>query len=587
MIPGLWNSVVRTLLIWSVLAGLAAAQGEVRINSQLKPGVLKLGGRATLTVYVEGSTQAELVGLPEVEGLKVGKVYGPDRRQQMSIVNGRRSSRVTTSWTVELFSERLGTYEIPGATVRVGGSEYLTPPRELQVVEDLVGSELGLLEIRGPEGDPVDGQPFRVEVTFGWVDAARASVNYANLMLPWWDSLQGAIVDEVPPKPGVSQVELNLNRRQRISVEQLDGLVRDGQRYRGFRFAMDVTPVRVGELVFPSNFLEFGQERQSSSFFSTSSQLVEQYFVSAEDLVVNVRALPKDGQPFDFVDAIGQFEMRATPSSRDLTVGDTLKLTVDLVGTGNLEFLTPPEPDADGAFGGFRYFGFVEEKLPGRRRLIYDLVPIDEDLSEIPSLELSYFDPVESAYSRAGTDPIPVRVRAMAGAMPLEGEERARFAEDIEDVPASALLPDGEGQGAPHESTLAAALGGLALTWFALRTAMRQGGADPGNAIDRRRRKALAHLERELRTSLEPERDLGAWNEFLAARTKEPAEAWFGRDSIRWAEGPQGARLSDASVATLTRISHDLESAAYGERENRVEREELLASAKELLEDGL
>lgn len=587
MIPGIWNGVLRTLLVWSVLAGLAAGQGQVRINSQLKPGVLKLGGRATLTVYVEGSTQAELVGLPEIEGVKVGKVYGPDRRQQETLFNGRRSSRVTTSWTIELFSERLGTYEIPGATVRVGGSEFLTPPRELQVVEDLVGSELGLLEIRGPKGDPVDGQPFRVEVTFGWVDAARSSVNYANLMLPWWDSLQGAIVDEVPPAPGVSQVELYLNRRQRISVEQLENLVRDGQRYRGFRFVMDVTPVRVGELVFPSNFLEFGQERQSSGFFSSSSQIVEQYFVGAGDLVIDVRALPKDGQPFDFVDAIGQFEMRAKSSSRDLTVGDTLKLTVDLVGTGNLEFLTPPEPDVDGAFAGFRYFGFVEEKLPGRRRLIYDLVPIDEDLTELPSFELSYFDPVESAYTSAATDPIPVRVRPMAGAMPLEGEELARFTEDVEDVPASALLPDGEGQGAPHESTLAAALGGLTLTWFALRMAMRQGGADPGNAIDRRRRKALAHLERELRTSLEPERDLGAWNEFLAARTKEPAEAWFGRDSRRWAEGPKGARLSDASVATLTRVSHDLESAAYGERENRVEREELLASAKELLEDGL
>ena len=214
-------------------------------------------------------------------------------------------------------------------------------------------------------------------------------------------------------------------------------------------------------------------------------------------------------------------------------------------------------------------------------------MPIEDRLDQVPSLELPYFDPIESVYLRAATDPIPIRVRAMSGAAPLEGDLGARFVEDVEDVPAGALLPGGKRESAPHESTLAAAFGGLALGWFALRTAMRQGGADPADAVNRRRRKALAYLERELRTSMEAERDLGAWNEFLAARTKEPAEAWFGRDPIRWAEGPDGAHLSDASVATLARVGHDLESAIYGEREHRVKRDELLASAKELLEDGL
>ena len=579
--------VARLALVLAATAPPLVAQSP-QVATQLKPGVVKFGGRATLQVLVEGRGDAELVSLPEVDGITWGRAYGPNRSQQSFSFNGRRTERVTTSWTVELTPNRTGEFEIPGVVVRVDGADVVTEPRLLQVLDDLRGEELGLLEIDGPEGSPVDGEPFVLEIRFGWVDGARSFVNYADLLLPWWGNVPGALIDIEPLPPDARRVEVLLNRRERLTVEETDMLERDGQRYRSFRLRLLVTPLRPGELSFAGNFLEFGEERRSRSLFNPGRQLVEQYFVGCPDLAVTVKSLPVEGQPIDFTGAIGRFDLRASPSTRDLVVGDTLKLTLDITGSGNLEFLGPPMLDTRGAFRGFQSFGYVEEKLPDRRRVVYDLVPTDAGLVEIPAVELPYYDPVEEAYARAGTEPIPIRVRPMVGAEPLDEEAAEnRFEEDLRDVGGSGVASGGLDARAPRDATLAAAAAGILIGWFALRTAARQGGRRPGDATERRRARALRRLERELRTSLDAERDLVAWNGFLAARTKEPPEAWFGRDPDVWSRVQGTGRLGDASVATLRRVSGELEAAVFGTRERRVARDELLASARELMEDGL
>ena len=67
--------------------------------------------------------------------------------------------------------------------------------------------------------------------------------------------------------------------------------------------------------------------------------------------------LPEQGRPLDFSGAVGTFHASARADRTDVDVGDSIKLSVEWTGDGNLEFFAPPELDRLDAFAGFRVFG--------------------------------------------------------------------------------------------------------------------------------------------------------------------------------------------------------------------------------------
>ena len=72
--------------------------------------------------------------------------------------------------------------------------------------------------------------------------------------------------------------------------------------------------------------------------------------------------------------AVGVLSVRASADTRDVVVGDSIKLTVDWTGDGNLEFFEAPDLGLFDAFRGFQVYGSAEEKSLDRRRVVYDLV---------------------------------------------------------------------------------------------------------------------------------------------------------------------------------------------------------------------
>lgn len=592
--------IVRSVL-WLLLAvalpasPLFAVQGpEPRISASLNDGVVKLGGSTDLVIEVDNASGARITDLPEVDGLIIGPVTSPKSSQMIRYVNGRTTSSVTLSWRVPVRPTREGQFEIPGITMEVNGRPALTRSTRLNVVEDLRGQELGLLRFGGVPERVVDGQSFDLEILFGWDDQLRQA-NFADLVLPWWGNVSGALLEPIEPAPTASGGTAILNGRGSLRVERRPPITEDGRRFQVYAVRLRVTPLRPGRFELPGNVLRFGQVRESGSFFNPTQQVVSEYFTRSEDVSVPIESLPREGQPLDFTGAVGEFRVQASAEPRDLEVGEELTLIYDVTGAGNLAYLRAPEPDVRSSFAGFDYLGFIEDETgldQGRRRFRYSLVPVDSSLVEVPPLELPVFDTATWSYQRIASEPIEIRVSDLEGRVDLSGGEE-RFAEDIRDVATGALRSGWPGSRAPGGRTIASAGLGLVLSWLALRTATRAGGRDPGSQLERRRARALRQLERELRVSLDPETDLMAWNDFLANRSGEPLNAWRGRDVSTWAEDPDprrgGARfeLSDAALRTLEHASRELETTVFGQRAGRVRREHLVEAAKELLEAGL
>ena len=526
-----------------------AVQDEPRAVAQLSSGVARVGEPVHVRVVLENAQRATIGPLPEVAGLTFSRPSAPSSETSWFSSGGRRQVLTSVSWVISVRGERPGEFEIPPIPIEVGGALVRTAPLTLRVVRDLHGEELGFLEVATqPAGRLVDGQPFTLEIRFGW-DAA-ADVNYANLVLSWWGTLYGALdLGERELPPGAKEVQgVLINRRLSVTVEELPPATRDGRTFRNLRLVRSFLATRSGTMEIPSSVLEFGKVR-SGGLLGMSQELVRELFVQSPPLALEVLPLPTEGQPFDYGGAVGTLAARATVDARDVRAGDSVKLTVTWTGAGNLEFFEAPDPSRLEAFAGFRYYGKTEEKAFDRRVATYDLAPLSPEVEEIPPLPLQVFDPELGAYTSVTTEPIPIRVRPLEGGGGLDAPEERSFGPDVRDLDARPLA---EGAGwdaavAPGDAQLLAGLVLVPCAWLGLRTAVRRRRGDPGAPLERRRRRARRRLARELSRASAPSEQLAAFTTFLAARTREPEAAWIGRGTLL-----DGAPSSGEAAATVS-----------------------------------
>lgn len=585
------------LLVFTFCLGPAAAASQTTdggFSVRLEDPVLKLGDSTLMKIDVR-DRQPNDVRLPAVDGVEFGQIQGPSLYRSISFSGGRTVRDVIYTYTVPVACDTEGRYEIPPIIGVFGDDELASEPLVLEVVRDQRGEVLGYLQMDLPFERVAVGQSFPVEIEFGIRASAtsRTSATF-DLTLPWLASL-GREAAEVltPDRRDGAPTEVTISGTMRVPASAARSRVIDGETYRIMRLRLLVTPLRIGTIDLSGTVLRIRTGRwREAPFVGREFQPADEFFKRLGERSFEVRPLPEEDRPLGFTGAVGDFEARGSLDVSEMFVGDSFKLVVDYTGTGNLSDFAAPNLELSTAFADrFAVYGVSEERDDDRRRVVYDLAPLSADIDEVPAVELWTFDPISWSYRVVATEAQPVRVLARSTAAPpvvsdsltvepeVEGFER-----DIVDIATGALRGAGPEGSAPRESTLLALFGAIAVAWVALRLAARRETGPLGSAADRRR--ALRRLERELGRAETPEQDLRAWTAFLAARTGVPAEAWVGRDVRRLARPTGEDDLGEVSTDLIARTSEHLEAAAYGD-DPRVTREQLVTTARDLLEEGL
>jgi hypothetical protein len=570
---------LRSGLVLGALAFATAAQGDPEVTARLSSGVLRLGDSGSITISIQNAEDARVLELPNVAGLRFGRPGAPMSQRYSGFVNGRRYSESNLTLSVPFRPEAEGNFDVPPIALEVDGKHLETRALRVTVVKDITGADFGFFEIKPSGTKVVEGQPFALELTFGWDEERTGKVSFAELNLPWWDSLPGAIEVESPPV-NEGRVTLPVNGNLEVAAEQLANQTRDGRGFITLRLVKRFLPTRSGTLEFPTSFFEFGRVRQAGIFETRR----ESHFVQAAAFTVEVVALPTEGQPIDYSGAVGKITARASADARDVRVGDSIKLTVEWVGQGNLEYFHPPDPGALDAFRGFRVYGSTEEKSVERRKVVYDLAPLSSEVDAIPALPLSLYDPERGRYETITTQPIPIRVRALAKESAL-GDEEQTFERDIADIDPRAPAHGKSAAPTQQDRFLLVALVGVPLIGLIARAQARRRAGDPGAPLERRRRRAQKELVRALERAAEPKSLELALHAFLAARTREDVPAWTGRDFEAWARQHAPA-LAPEVRARATQALRALEAGVWG-GQAPPERAALRALAQELVEAGL
>jgi len=578
------------LLGWLWFAGSAAAQDVApRVSAHLTTGVAKLGAPVEIIVVVEGSLEGRIGKLPAVDGLAIGKPKGPSTESSMRSINGRMDIERRATWRIPIKTTRTGDFQVPPFRITVGSQNFETQPMQLRVREDLAGAELGYIDLEISPAKIVVGQPFDITLTFGWDAGLAAKINHADLSLPWWGELAGAIeIESAGRTLGGRRTTVGLNGDSQLEVESLGATTIDGRDLVAYRLKKSYLATAAGTVDFPVSHVEFGRVSGGSIF--DAPRVIEMYYKSAPAKGLSVAPLPEAGRPIEFGGAVGTIEAFAKADRREVELGDSIKVKVTWSGDGNLEFFDLPDLAHAPGFEGLRLFGVKDElKSRSARVSIFDLAPTDANLTEIPPIPLVVYDPEEARYKTVRTSAIPIRVHALKGTGGLAdlGDEAPR--DDIRDIVTRGFSgalgvapPPVKSPFKRPDVWLPGSAAGLLLLFGFLRPRVRR-GLNPAAPLERRRRRALRVLRRELAKAQSAEDKLDAFAAFLGARTRTGAAMWHGRRVA----GAADMALAPALAERLDRHLEALEEAAWGPHGSPPNDEELVGLAQELVKEGL
>jgi hypothetical protein len=339
-------------------------------------------------------------------------------RSQRTSINGKLSY----TYMYQLMPRKQGSFTIGPFTYRHGREVVELPARPLKVVG--VGERTGL-EIKNSDlifarmtlsnTNVYTHEFFDVDVT----------IYYRSLRLSGEIDLVGLEV------PGIN---FGGWRSLRSAPEMIQG-----HRYSVSRFRSKAKAISAGtfelrptvrlEILVSSQFSFFGEQK--------SLELVTQ------PVSVTIQAPPEIGRPDSYRGAVGTFIFTAEVQPLELNEGDPVTIRMILKGKGNLDTARPPLIEDESNFKVYDVKlmddNLTESKDAGQRIYEQVVIPRNPDVTELPALIFSYFNPETARYEEVTRGPFPMTITAasnqvarMVGPMIHTANDKLMLGEYIE-----------------------------------------------------------------------------------------------------------------------------------------------------------
>ncbi len=446
---------------------LTQAYAEVAIETSVSSAQVAIGEELTLDIIISNADgEIERPTISSVEGFSS---YSQGHSQEISIINGRSSSRSIFSYV--LIANSLGKKSIGPFDVVIGGKKFKIGAVEVEVVPDTGGYQ-------GPSGGPVYSQgpvsapPTRALPSAAvsnqdifvkaWLDKDSVYVNEpATLTYTIYTRLTstykgfekepvvtGFWVEDFPPEKTIQRTEQIINGMRYV--------VADIRKMALFPTQAGIFTIEPGTIAAT---VEVRNREDFDSFFSYNifgrrtpypqtsfmSQVISRT-IPTESQTLTVKALPEAGKPESFNGAVGDYKIESSIDKTEVEEGNPITYRVRVSGRGNINTVqTPGLPPIEH----FKIYDSSSAANISKNRLIVEgekvtetvLVPKKAGTYTIPALEFSYFDPSSRSYKQLKTKTLTLVVKpAPEGAMPppssqgvqpVQKEEVEVFSQDI------------------------------------------------------------------------------------------------------------------------------------------------------------
>ncbi|GEM_PF-5473285 len=470
------------------------------------PATVALGESSILRVQIQGAKTGTIPAPPKVSGLKI-EVSGPSVEQRFQSYNGRTIANETIStWTLSLKPKRVGRFEIPSFVVKVGDQEYNVPARSLRCVENKAARTNTYLEMEGPGRPVYKGEIFEVRLRFGVRQSffRKLSNPYEGngidlpikIELGWEDLLPLESGGSRQSRQGEHSFVLGDGKQLRgvvaRRVEVPPGLDPD---FFVFEYTSRWVAKRTGKLLLDGPTMELQWVKGYTRDFPFQRPVLGKIERVGDPLSLEVRELPSAGRPSSFLNAVGNFRIKAQLSKTHFALGAPIVLRLRVEGEGNLPFLDLPPLNK---LAGFNRFSMKVDRTSRSVIGRYELAAIDSGIKAFPPIEFSYFDPGDGRYKTLRTDPIPVEISGKRGkGLTLLKGAKPSLPEVDEDIRDFMELGD-DGAAGPSPWLVWTLVGGPVAAFLlalALRSGKEREARDPGR---RRAREAKKRFEKNL-----------------------------------------------------------------------------------------
>ncbi|SUB78605.1 BatD family protein [Porphyromonas macacae] len=386
-------------IIFSLLPVVGFAQ-SFKVNA---PQSVAMGERFQIVFSLEDASGSDFRA-PSMSDFDV--LYGPavTSSSMVQYNNGKRSKSQSTSYTYTLIPKKEGTFEVGSASIRSQGKQLTTQAFKIKVL---------------PPNTPSQGTAGSSNQTNGTGQISSNSIFYRTIVNKTKVYEQEAIAVTfklyIDPNIGVQQLEdlkmpeFNGFISQTVEDGNEAQLVLENYNGRNYRTAviqrMILFPQRNGRLQLPAGMIQVAlalpPEPDEDPFFARP--IIVSRKIYSQPVNIDVTPLPAEDKPGSFNGAVGQFSMKVNLSSQKPKTNESMTVTVDITGEGNLKLLSSPELKFPDTFE--VYDPKVENKIEvtaggvrGSRTIEYYAVPRQTGEYTLPEFEFSFFDPVSKSY---------------------------------------------------------------------------------------------------------------------------------------------------------------------------------------------
>lgn len=421
------------LLIGIALSALA---DEVVFKAQAPKQVIV--GRPFQITYTVNQRSRDLRA-PEFTDFDV--LSGPytSTSSSTSFVNGKRTSSFEQTYTYMLMAQKVGTFTIAPATVKVDGEQVQSNGVRIEVLpeDQTTTSQPSSSSQPRQSSQSSSSSQASSENIFVRTIASKTKVHEQEALMITY-KLYFANVDvtqltnntKLPEFTGFLKQDLE-NGEIQTELEHYNGRnYQTAVLYRTILYPQHSGDITIDPAKFEAVLRVQTQQRPRSifdDFFGSYTNVTK--MLTAPGVTIHVSALPS-GKPAGFSGGVGKFTLTPSISQTELQTNDAVTIKLDISGAGNMKLIKTPAINWPEGFEPYdpkvtNNFKTTTAGVSGTKSIEYLAIPRSAGEYTIPAVQFSYFDIDEKAYKTLRTPEYTIRVKRGAGESSASGDQQA------------------------------------------------------------------------------------------------------------------------------------------------------------------
>lgn len=410
------------LALLSILISLNIFADEKVQFTASAPDVVIKGDNFRLEYTVNTTKVKDLRIASNIKGFEI--LAGPYRSQSssVSIINGKRTSSSSVTFTYTLSAMEEGTFTIPAATISANGEKMISNALTIKVLppdQDAPASSQSQGRRGGSSSGAgeISGNDIFITATANKTNVYEQEAILLTYKIYTRLDLRGFDNVKMPDFKGFHSQEVNLPQTKQFTQEHYKGRNYHTTVYRQFV----LFPQQAGNLeIDPARFdASIAQAVRSDDPFDAffgggTSYVAVKKTLTTPKITINVKSLPAN-KPASFSGAVGSFSLTSDINTQNLKTNDAVTIKLTLSGTGNMKLIQTPEVAFPNDFE--IYDPKVDDKvslssagLSGSKVFEYLAIPRHAGDFTIPAVEFTYFDTNSKSYKTLKTKEYKIHV---------------------------------------------------------------------------------------------------------------------------------------------------------------------------------